>query len=166
MLLRQCASTWLQVDFDRKYDVNQGNVHGALWHPEQPLRDALAAMFPRYENPAVDGSTLPVGEYISHANRWAKSNTALTFTSWGYFKIEWTDCLQDHLALADCVEGELPTIFIFHQASYLQHSQCANEFLPPGLIEETMCTLGLLMNSTNKRTRNWFSKEAQRGKHS
>ena len=87
-------------------------------------------------------------------------------------KIEWTSNLVDHLRLED----DDTKVLIYHQMSFLElHQQdsrlvlilvqssfpdCTDRSIfPDGLIEETICTLGLLIPSTDKSSRTWFQKK-------
>ena len=87
-------------------------------------------------------------------------------------KIEWTSNLVDHLRLED----DDTKVLIYHQMSFLElHQQdsrlvlilvqrsfpdCTDRSIfPDGLIEETICTLGLLIPSTDKTSRIWFHKK-------
>lgn len=106
---------------------------------------------------------IPAGGLIPLAEIWKVANTLERFTSWGYFKVQWTDRLHEHLILHDDPNDDIPTILVFHHASFLTYSTAAAEVFPEDLLDETRCTLGLLLKRS-PRVKKWFSKEAAKGK--
>lgn len=66
-------------------------------------------------------------------------------------KIIWTDNISDHLRLM----VDDTRIAIYHHASFLEHHK-DNPIFPPGLIEETLRTLSLLLPQYDKQCCKWF----------
>lgn len=157
-ILRGCVLLWLRINLKEHYDADQCATKGPFWENDQSLTKAIAARFPTSEpvRPEVDTHV---------TDRWDRLNTAQRFTSWGYFRIRWTNDLQDHLILDDMDDFETPVIHIFHLASYLQSSRAARDLLPEGLIKETICSLGLLMWRNKKGLKEWLEMQDKNGKH-
>jgi hypothetical protein len=158
ILVRTCASIFFQVSFEKRYVEDQGEIDLA-WEPELTLGEAVSLMFP------LSVVSIPTSGSIPHKERWHRANTIERLTSWGYFKVAWTDQLHDHLLVSphSITDDEVPTIMIFHHASFLTHSKAITGLYPKGLLHETRCTLGLLIPDNNSRVRTWFSGECEKG---
>ncbi|KAJ3496222.1 hypothetical protein NLG97_g2815 [Lecanicillium saksenae] len=81
--------------------------------------------------------------------------TAHNLTRIAGLEVVWTDNMLDHLRLTD----DDQRVHIFHHASFLEvQKQSQNSLLPPGLADETLRTLALLIPSSDPATRKWFTK--------
>lgn len=97
--------------------------------------------------------------------------TAHNLTRIAGLEVVWTDNMLDHLRLTD----DDQRVHIFHHASFLEVQKqrlvgevrnerisltlnSPNSLLPPGLADETLRTLALLIPSSDPATRKWFMK--------
>lgn len=113
---------------------------------------------------------------LSEQVKLPKSFTAVNLEKIAGIKILWTSNLADHLSLT-CDDTKL---ILFHQVSFLELHKSSKRFLPllscqrfsetvadalnsaifdPNLIDETARTLGLLIPSTDPRSREWFNRK-------
>ncbi|KAK0511994.1 hypothetical protein JMJ35_005122 [Cladonia borealis] len=93
---------------------------------------------------------------LSDSIKLPKSFHAANIEKIAGIKIEWTSNLADHLRLED----DDTRVLIYHQLSFLEiHKEDRRSIFPDGLIEETICTMGLLIPSADKTSRNWFHKK-------
>lgn len=185
--IRFCIRIWLRVDFEAQFSPNKvGLVGKKYWPKDRTLKDAIAHLFPKtslfahaaYAAACLEESGLATGPLqaqfpiipfvpiCSTADwedaRWKPGNTIPRFVSWGYFAVNWTSRLQDHLLVEE--HKEPPLIHFFAFASFLENSKAARELFPEGLILETLCSMELLLPRKGPAEK-WFEKEVPRSKH-
>ena len=84
-----------------------------------------------------------------------RSFTAANLEKIGGIEIRWTNNLADHLLLRD----DDTKLMLFHHASALRLHDTGIHVLPPGLAQETICTLSLLIPPALGETNAWFRQE-------
>ena len=97
--------------------------------------------------------------------RWPRKEIVKKMVSNGYFRIRWTNCLPDHLQIVHDYGDKMPTLYLFHHASFLEHSRAAHAVFPDKLIQETKSTLALFLPQDDKEVRKWFGEESRKSKN-
>ncbi|KAL8701206.1 MAG: hypothetical protein Q9201_005030 [Fulgogasparrea decipioides] len=149
--LTLAARIWLSVSVDSlQHFLTPG--HFVCWNRSQPLSDAVEKEFcPKAQT--VETVKLP------------RIFTAANLEQIAGIQVQWTSNLADHLSLKD----DDKKVMLFYQASFLELSkesksekQAKGEnrtLLNDDLIDETFRTLGLLIPSSDARSRKWFAKK-------
>jgi hypothetical protein len=105
-----CVLIWMRVYVCTEMDDAGPNalIEKDCWGDDQSLTQMLKVAFPT--EVVSDSPT-------SMRPRWSMGMTALELEQYGYFKIMWTDRLQDHLLMR---QGKVHIIYVFHLIMYLQ----------------------------------------------
>jgi hypothetical protein len=142
---------WLRVDMTRERQPGQGPCDKQVWDNEANLATIINRQFPER----------PVPSYTSRKPNWTRYLRAWSLTKCQYFRVRWTNRLEDHLFLDPYKEP--PELWIFHWATFLEDfSNPQNpdfKLFPEGLLQETRDTLALLIPYLDSRSSSWFKKE-------
>ncbi|KAE9369236.1 hypothetical protein N431DRAFT_413052 [Stipitochalara longipes BDJ] len=142
---------WLRVDVTRERQPGQGPCVKQVWDDATSLATIVRRQFPER----------PVPNYTSRKPNWTRYLRAYSLTNCQYFRIRWTNRLEDHLFLDPYQEP--PEIWIFHWATFLEDfsNPYSPDFklFPEGLLRETSDTLALLIPYLDSRSSSWFKKE-------
>jgi hypothetical protein len=128
---------WLKVDLQYELSPSGYRIRKELdWG--MTLKKAIASRFPHSKDLNKD-----------ERREWDLVAISDKLTVFRRIDIEWTDCLENHLIIA----GKPSRLQVFHHVSFFQQSEVPNEFLPNGLVDETLSTLALLFYQQSE----WFA---------
>jgi hypothetical protein len=142
---------WLRVDVTRERQPGQGPCVKQVWDNAASLATVIYRQFPER----------PVPNYTSRKPNWTRYLRAYSLTNCQYFRVCWTNRLEDHLFLDPYQEP--PELWIFHWATFLEDFSNPDnpdfKLFPEGLLQETSDTLALLIPYLDSRSSSWFKKE-------
>ncbi|KAL3476636.1 hypothetical protein BJX99DRAFT_270306 [Aspergillus californicus] len=114
-----------------------------LWHGG-PIQEFIQELFPE---------KLP----LSHEGiRLGKEFTLCNMVRIAGFNVQLTPYMSDHLRLRDADN----TVAVFHHASFLNAQHSTTTF-PPGLVDETLATLALLLPQGDRKSRKWYNEQGK-----
>lgn len=142
---------WLRVDVTKERQPGQGPCDKQVWDEQTSLATVIHGRFPE----------CPVPNYTSRKPNWTRYLRAWSLTKCQYFRVRWTNRLEDHLFLDPYKEP--PELWIFHWATFLEDFSNPHnpdfKLFPEGLLRETSDTLALLIPYLDSRSSEWFKKE-------
>ena len=155
-----CVLLWLRIDVTER--VYPGATLGAeaIWSDAKSLKAMVADQFPRASYPQAKNTFL---------RKWF---TLERLVHYGYFRVQWTNNLREHLLVDPFQPNGIRNIYIFHHASVLKQLAAMDDELreldrifPTGFLRETIDSLALLIPRAQVSTNNWYSAEYEvRGK--
>jgi hypothetical protein len=142
---------WLRVDVTKQRHPGQGPCNKQVWDDEASLETIIQRQFPK----------CPVADYTTRKPNWTRYLRAWSLTKCQYFRVRWTNRLEDHLFLDPYQEP--PELWIFHWATFLEEFSSPQnpdfQLFPTGLLQETKDTLALLLPFLDSHSTSWFNKE-------
>ncbi|KAL6719214.1 hypothetical protein ACLMJK_003451 [Lecanora helva] len=135
------------------------NLAAKLWmtvsigHVKQALPSGSVILWEKGRLSETVYTTLWPQPQLSEKIKLPRTFTAANLERIAGLEIGWTSNLADHL----CLKDDDKRVMLYHQVSFLElHQKNQTAAFPPHLIEETLSTLGLLIPTTDKRSRTWF----------
>ena len=142
---------WLRVDVTKQRQPGQGPCDKQVWDANTSLANVIRCQFPER----------PVPTYATRKPNWTRFLRAWSLTKCQYFRVRWTNRLEDHLFLDPY--SNPPEIWVFHWATFLEDFSSPKngdlQLFPEGLLQETRDTLALLIPYLDSRSSSWFKKE-------